>query len=187
MLQDLTDRGAVLSAMREFDLGRRAFLRKYNYRSAADFLVEHNGRFYDSKAIAGVAYGYQYPARGPLKPSQFTGGEATVKRKLESLTFRIADVYEPDGRNHYLLKLNVDGEPRLLLAKDWEGRDITIDHVQTQRDGAAISPPPPPLTPWSNVFIWANSHSDDGGIVATATIDDISPDGKRCRLRDVSR
>jgi len=184
MLKNLTDRDAVLSAMREFDRGRRDFLRRHKYRSATEFLVEHDGRFYDSKAIAGVAFGYQFSNSGPLKPNQFTGGEATVKRKLEELGFSIARIADYERRHHFLLKLNVDGTPHYIPSESWENRDLAIEPVQLSRGGDKIVPTPPPLTPWSRVFIWANAGGDDGGIVATATVDDVLDGGARCRLND---
>jgi hypothetical protein len=52
-------------------------------------LTELTSRDAVLKAIAGVAYGYQFPQIGPLKPHQFSGGYATVKRVLESLGFSV--------------------------------------------------------------------------------------------------
>lgn len=49
-------------------------------------------RLYDSKAIVGAAFGYQFPDRGPLDAAAFSGGEATVKRKLEELGFEVVVV-----------------------------------------------------------------------------------------------
>jgi hypothetical protein len=51
--------------------------------------VRVDGREYDSKAIAGVAHGYQFPSAGPLSPDEFSGGEATVVPELESLGFEV--------------------------------------------------------------------------------------------------
>jgi hypothetical protein len=49
-----------MKAMAEADeLGRDVFLARHGFRRALWFLVEHDGRRYDSKAIAGVALGYQ--------------------------------------------------------------------------------------------------------------------------------
>src|SRR5262249_21254342 len=46
-------------------------------------------RLYDSKAILGVAHGFAVPDEGPLRASDFSGGEATVKRRLEDLGFEV--------------------------------------------------------------------------------------------------
>lgn len=89
-IADLTSASAVRDAMREYDrLGRDAFLSKYGFRPARSYFLKENGRFYDSKAIAGVAYGIQHPDRGHLAGRDFVGGDATVRPKLESLGFEI--------------------------------------------------------------------------------------------------
>jgi EVE domain len=91
-LSELTSRDAVLAAIKEFDgLGREAFLKKHGFGPARQFFIEHGSQRYDSKAIAGVAYGYQFPDRGPLKPSEFSGGEETVGHVLEQLGFKVSD------------------------------------------------------------------------------------------------
>lgn len=81
-------REMVLAAIAEFDqLGRDAFLKLYGYRPAIDYFLVHGGRRYDSKAIAGVAH------RGvggrPLRPDEFSGGNATVARVLGDLGFEM--------------------------------------------------------------------------------------------------
>lgn len=83
---------AVRAALDEFDLiGREAFLEKYGFGLARDFLVRHpsSGTWADSKAIVGAAYGYQFPDRGPLRAVDFSGGQATVVRLLTSLGFSV--------------------------------------------------------------------------------------------------
>ena len=89
-LSELTDQNAVLSAIREYDsLGPREFLLKYGYASARRYRLVHNGKSYDLKAIAGAAFGFQFPDRGPLRSDQFSGGDATVRPILENLGFQI--------------------------------------------------------------------------------------------------
>ncbi|MDA9918452.1 DUF3578 domain-containing protein [Erythrobacter sp.] len=78
--------------MQEYDeLGRDAFLEKYGFGGATRYLVEHEGRRYDSKAIAGAAVGKQHSERGPLSPSEFSGGIASVGRKMAELGFPFID------------------------------------------------------------------------------------------------
>ena len=87
-LSDLTA-SAVLKAIEEFDrLGRDAFLKKYGFGKARDFVLQRSGHSYDSKAIAGAAHGY-LPGRTALTWRQFSGGEATVEKRLEALGFTI--------------------------------------------------------------------------------------------------
>jgi len=51
--------------------------------------LDIDGRLYDSKAIVGAAHGYEFPLAGPLRTGDFSGGEATVTRKLEELGFTV--------------------------------------------------------------------------------------------------
>src|SRR5712691_9398607 len=98
-LADLTESAAVLSAIEEADaLGRQGFLDKYRYGPSREYFLQQNGNLYDSKAIVGAAYGYQHPAEGPLKPSDFSGGDSTVRPKLEELGFSVVvSPKPPDG------------------------------------------------------------------------------------------
>ena len=85
-LGDLTSRQAVLDAMAEFDrLGRDAFLDKYGFGRARDYFLVVDGRRYDSKAIVGAAHGYQFQHDGALGADAFSGGDATVRRKLAGI------------------------------------------------------------------------------------------------------
>jgi putative restriction endonuclease len=89
-LAELTDRDAVLRALEEFDrLGPDQFLNTYGFKPARTYFLCHGGRDYDSKAIAGVAHGIQHREGQPLPASAFSGGEATVARKLRSLGFEV--------------------------------------------------------------------------------------------------
>lgn len=90
VLAELTDPSAINRAMDEFDqLGREAFLTKYRFGRSRNYFVVRNGKQYDSKAIAGAAYGMQHPERGPLRHQEFSGGDATVRRRLEELGFTV--------------------------------------------------------------------------------------------------
>ncbi|WP_432793905.1 hypothetical protein [Rhodococcus ruber] len=79
-------RPAVLSAINEFDeVGQEEFLRRRGYAEARNFRLVYRGRFYDSKAIAGIAHGY---ATGHFSnSSEFSGGLATVADCLNRLGF----------------------------------------------------------------------------------------------------
>lgn len=87
-LIDLTA-AAVESALEEFDqIGREAFLAKYGFGPSRTYFLDHNGKQYDSKAIAGAAHGY-LSGHAPLEPSEFSGGEQTVAAKLRELGFEV--------------------------------------------------------------------------------------------------
>jgi hypothetical protein len=89
-LKDLTSAGAVLKAIAEFKrVGQTEFLRKHGFGPARRYFLEHEGSLYDSKAVVGVAHGYQFPEQGALGSHDFSGGEATVRRKLEDLDFKV--------------------------------------------------------------------------------------------------
>ena len=88
-LTDLTA-DAVLKAMAEYDrLGRAAFLSKYGFKKARSYYVLHDGRRYDSKALAGAAHQYVSDSKEPLTAAEFSGGANTVKPTLEKLGFQL--------------------------------------------------------------------------------------------------
>ena len=85
-LSDLTDPAAVDAAMNEFDrIGRDNFLHKYGFGPSRAYFVSRDGKYYDSKAIVGAAHRYQYPQKGQLRADNFSGGENTVRAKLEAV------------------------------------------------------------------------------------------------------
>ena len=88
-LQAIT-RESVLKAIAECDRkGRQRFGEEYGYGRSYKFPLEYEGREYDSKAILGVAYGYEFPQRGPLRAHELYGGQSMTVPILESLGFRI--------------------------------------------------------------------------------------------------
>ncbi|MGE0424962.1 MAG: HNH endonuclease [Reyranellaceae bacterium] len=87
---DIHNRKHVLDAIAEYDeLGRNRFLQKYRFGPSHSYWLVHQGRRYDSKAVIGAAHGYARPDLGPLTADAFSGGAATVQRKLEGLGFGI--------------------------------------------------------------------------------------------------
>jgi hypothetical protein len=101
-LSELTDPTAVLSALREYDqLGADAFLAKYGFGPARGYFLLREGRRYDSKAIVGAAYGFQFPDRDPLGSDDFSGGDATVKPLLQRLGFRVEGPTSADVNGRY--------------------------------------------------------------------------------------
>jgi len=48
------------------------------------------------RPLLGAAWGYQFPSEGPLRSVDFTGGDATVARRLRELGFEI-EVLEPNA------------------------------------------------------------------------------------------
>lgn len=83
----------MLEALREHDrLGRDAFLHKHGFRPAHSYVLSHEGRDYDSKAIAGVAHGYQFPTQGPLQFKDFNGGKSGAAKLLTRLGFTVTSL-----------------------------------------------------------------------------------------------
>lgn len=96
-LSNIRSPAAVQAAIDEFvQLGRTKFLERYSFGKSRDFLVRDpkTGTDCDSKAIAGVAYGKQFPELGALNAESFSGGEATVVSLLTGLGFAIIRIGE---------------------------------------------------------------------------------------------
>jgi HNH endonuclease len=116
-LSEIT-RDAVLEAIGEYDrLGQDGFLERYGFDRARQYLLVHDGKRYDSKAIVGAAHGF-LPEERPLTAGEFSGGEATVGRLLRRLGFtvQVGDALTADGLVRLLSKLQVyrrDGRPAL--------------------------------------------------------------------------
>jgi 5-methylcytosine-specific restriction protein A len=52
-------RDQVLAAIAEYDwLGQDGFLAAYGFQPAREYLLVHDRRTYDSKAVVGVAHGF---------------------------------------------------------------------------------------------------------------------------------
>ena len=85
---DRVDRTDVLLALTEYDeLGGETFLDTYGFKPARTYLLAHDGKTYDSKAILGVANRY---ATGTAATSEeFSGGLDGAVRVLENLGFEI--------------------------------------------------------------------------------------------------
>jgi 5-methylcytosine-specific restriction enzyme A len=92
-LSDVTRTG-VLAAFEEFDrLGREAFLKSTGFGAAKAYFVQHDGKLYDSKAIAGYAHGVSAGVR--LGPRAFSGGDKTVAQRLQMLGFTVLNLNRP--------------------------------------------------------------------------------------------
>ena len=79
---------AVLAAIAEYDaIGRDEFLAKYGFGSSRAYWLHHEGRRYDSKAVAGAAFGYLPGSPKPLTSEEFNGGYGQTTPILQSLGF----------------------------------------------------------------------------------------------------
>jgi hypothetical protein len=82
-LGDLTSPAAVESALDEFDqLERDAFLNEYGFGRARRYFVWRNGKYYDSKAIAGAAHGFHRKrSDGLIEPTRFCPRRLTPRKQ----------------------------------------------------------------------------------------------------------
>lgn len=88
-------RADVRRAIEEYDrLGQDQFLAEHGFGRATAYLLIHNGRSYDSKAILGVAYGFATGA--PLLSREFSGGVHGAADVLRKLGFEIRNMREPN-------------------------------------------------------------------------------------------
>jgi 5-methylcytosine-specific restriction protein A len=71
------------------------FLAKYSFDRSRSYLLIHDGKSYDSKAIVSAAHGVG-AGNQPLPAGQFNGGEATVGRLLRRLGFTVEVSGGPD-------------------------------------------------------------------------------------------
>jgi len=94
-ISKLNSPSAVTAAMREYDsVGRTYFLEKYGFGKSREYMIhdQETGKLYDSKAIVGAAYGYNFPEEGPLSAEDFSGGEATVEQILVQMGFTVVRI-----------------------------------------------------------------------------------------------
>ncbi|MGY5630868.1 HNH endonuclease [Streptomyces sp. UC1A3] len=114
MRKGAISRGGVLKAVAEYDeLGRDRFLSKYGYKPATGYLLLHEGRTYDSKAIAGVAHKFDHGRA--LKPDELIGGRSHAARWLARLGFVIRSSRSPDWtRDEIILACD------LAMANGWK-------------------------------------------------------------------
>jgi hypothetical protein len=113
-LRDLTE-AAVRQAVEEFDqIGREAFLAKYQIDGARGFWVVDNGRAYDSKALAGAAHGF-LPVQSPLLFNQFSGGMKTVRRIMNELGFNAVTPLTPDQLPPIAVTIPAENRPSPVI------------------------------------------------------------------------
>jgi hypothetical protein len=89
-------RADVIRAVEEYDrLGQDRFLAEYGFGRATAYLLIYDGRSYDSRAIAGVAY--RFATGVPIGAHDFSGGIYAAARVLSRLGFEIRNVRGTKG------------------------------------------------------------------------------------------
>lgn len=125
-IADLTDPAAVRAAISECDaLGTDDFLALHGYGRAVSYFLDYEGRRYDSKAIAGVAYQIQHPDQS-VTSDDFSGGEQTVAKALRELGFVVTG---PE-----------DEAPASTAATELELRNSMCASILAEPDPASLSP-----------------------------------------------
>ncbi|MCY9786685.1 HNH endonuclease [Nocardiopsis sp. EMB25] len=136
-LADIT-RDAVLKAIAEYDeLGQDVFLDTYGFEPARSYKLLHEDREYDSKAICGVAH--KHVSGHVLRASDFSGGEATVGKKLRSLGFNVRSGRSPNWAWDELV-LACD----LLAKHGWKTLDTSRSEVVALSELLQLLPLHPP-------------------------------------------
>lgn len=70
-------------------VGRDTFLEHHGFGRAKEYFLVHDGREYDSKAIARVALAHQPGVEQALSSSEFHGGASDTARHLRRLGFTV--------------------------------------------------------------------------------------------------
>ncbi|MCX5168651.1 HNH endonuclease [Streptomyces antibioticus] len=114
---------AVLKAIAEYDqLGRTEFLAKYGFNESLSYVLVHEGRWYDSKAVAGVAHKWDHGRA--LLPAEFSGGKDHAAAWLKRAGFKVKTVKNPDwARDEIILACD------LVMANGWKGLDANDQRV----------------------------------------------------------
>jgi hypothetical protein len=92
-INHLTSPTAVKQAFADSDrLGRETFLSTYGFKHSREYPVKFEGKTYDSKAVAAVAFGFQFPDIGHLRSHNLSGGigSSGAARRLFVLGFDVA-------------------------------------------------------------------------------------------------
>ncbi|GAA2418096.1 hypothetical protein GCM10010420_55660 [Streptomyces glaucosporus] len=128
MVRGAISRDDILKTLEEYDeLGREAFLDLYGYREARTYVLVHEGREYDSKAIAGVAHKHQHGA--PLTPKQLSGGIGHAVDWLRREGFTVRASRNPKWtRDELILACDV------VAQNGWKGLDAEDPRIAELSD-----------------------------------------------------
>ncbi|MGW2592796.1 HNH endonuclease [Streptomyces sp. NPDC001515] len=123
MRRGAISRDGVLKALAEYDkLGQDGFLATYGYKPAAGYVLVHEGRTYDSKAIAGVAH--KFDQGRALASDELSGGRSHAARWLARLGFTIRSSRSPDWtRDEIILACD------LAMANGWKRLEFNDPRV----------------------------------------------------------
>ncbi|MEU7477815.1 HNH endonuclease [Lentzea sp. NPDC042327] len=130
-IRDITAE-AVLEAIAEHDrMGQHRFRETYGFGAARTYVLVHEDREYDSKAIVGVAHGY-LPGHEVLGPAEFSGGLNTVVQVLEGLGFQVRE--EPKPRQLSWLEAELVLACDLVVRNGWKHVRATDERAKELSD-----------------------------------------------------
>ena len=190
----LTDLAAVESALDEFDrLGRAAFLEKYGFGEAREYFLVTDDGHYDSKAIFGVAWGYQHGT--PLTSEEFVGGKNGAAGRLSQLGYDIEGLEPRGGRlsfDTFEAALNEFRPPVENITKIREyvmARDFAEFYIPASRPYIAmIAPGDERPSAWVHRgYIWFRNEDGTQGGIALPYNKLRDGGGSRMRRREESR
>ncbi|WP_406093232.1 HNH endonuclease [Kitasatospora purpeofusca] len=121
-------RDDILKTLQEYDeLGRQAFLDLYGYKEARKYLILHDGKAYDSKAVAGVAHKHQHGR--PLACGELSGGLGHAVEWLKREGFRIGASRSPKWtRDELILACDV------VARNNWQGLSASDPRIAELSD-----------------------------------------------------
>jgi MoxR-like ATPase len=158
-LRDLSDRDAVLAAMREFDdLGRDQFLEKYGFGRSQKYRIRHDGRLYDVKPVLAAAYRRQFPDRVAITSENSTSGLRTTVPAAQRLGFEVEGA----------VGLTADPERAFLFQANPAYYDIAAAVRDLEEMNWSVRQSPKQIHAGDRVYIWESGRS--GGVIAEGTI-----------------
>ncbi|MCX7109216.1 MAG: HNH endonuclease signature motif containing protein [Proteobacteria bacterium] len=140
---DVTEKSAVLKAIKEFDeLGRDKFLEAYGFGHARSYFISYDGKEYDCKPILWAAYKHQFGT--PLLAKASSGVNKTVRPKLEGMGFVVTSTSTVNGEVERAFRRYKDGDrPWRLVEGEWYVSDKEQDLYPAKYIWALVISAPP--------------------------------------------
>jgi len=126
-------KNSIEEAIKEFDsLGEDSFYSLYGFFKEKKYSLLYNNKTYPSKAILGIAYGFENNTK-PLSPNDFSGGMSgknAAASVLERLGFEIIELDKPQkGASRGNLERNIFGEiPGVKVGQLFKDRKELSEH-----------------------------------------------------------
>ncbi|MFJ5653776.1 HNH endonuclease [Streptomyces microflavus] len=121
-------RNDILKTLQEYDaLGAESFLSLYGFKPARKFLILHDGKEYDSKAVAGVAHKHSHGRA--LEWDELSGGVGHAVDWLKREGFQVGASRSPKwARDELILACDV------VARNDWRGLSSSDPRIEELSD-----------------------------------------------------